>query len=361
MTTKPVINVNNDGQDSEIIPLIVFAYMRDEYLRRCLDTLFKYLPNNQFRLFVSQDGNHEPVAQVVQSYNGKITHFQRERKIELPQKPVAKESYYAIAQHYKFGIDKVFDTDPSFKRIIILEEDIEIAPDFFDYFKALSPILDNDPSLMCVSAWNDNGMKQFVQDPEALYRSDFFPGLGWMMTRKFWNEVRSDWPLGFWDDWLREPQVRKGRACIRPEISRTYTFGATGVSLGQFYFMYLQHIQLNTVPVAWQEKDLSYLNKETYDKNLIATVHAALSIHVDDRQQYIGKGIDLKMYYSSPQDFEYIAKQFGVMTELKAGVPRGAYGGVVSFKWNTNRVFITPQSGPMKPVTYTNDPPFSPR
>lgn len=34
----------------------------------------------------------------------------------------------------------------------------------------------------------------------------------------------------FWDDWIREPAQRKERACIRPEISRTRTFGKVGVS-----------------------------------------------------------------------------------------------------------------------------------
>lgn len=34
----------------------------------------------------------------------------------------------------------------------------------------------------------------------------------------------------FWDDWIRQPQQRKERACIRPEISRTRTFGKIGVS-----------------------------------------------------------------------------------------------------------------------------------
>jgi alpha-1,3-mannosyl-glycoprotein beta-1,2-N-acetylglucosaminyltransferase len=33
------------------------------------------------------------------------------------------------------------------------------------------------------SAWNDNGQEQFVRDPKAIYRSDFFPGLGWMLNK----------------------------------------------------------------------------------------------------------------------------------------------------------------------------------
>ena len=34
----------------------------------------------------------------------------------------------------------------------------------------------------------------------------------------------------FWDDWMRHPDQRQERACIRPEISRTSTFGKVGVS-----------------------------------------------------------------------------------------------------------------------------------
>lgn len=29
---------------------------------------------------------------------------------------------------------------------------------------------------------------------EALYRSDFFPGLGWMLTKDLWNELEVKWP-----------------------------------------------------------------------------------------------------------------------------------------------------------------------
>ena len=58
----------------------------------------------------------------------------------------------------------------------MLEEDLEIAPDFFDYFAATAPLLD-DPTenLLGVSAWNDNGQEGHVKDPTKLYRSDFFP------------------------------------------------------------------------------------------------------------------------------------------------------------------------------------------
>lgn len=42
---------------------------------------------------------------------------------------------------------------------------MDIAPDFFSFFTAGAKMLDADPDLMCVSAWNDNGIGKFVKDP----------------------------------------------------------------------------------------------------------------------------------------------------------------------------------------------------
>jgi hypothetical protein len=35
---------------------------------------------------------------------------------------------------------------------------------FFEYFTATYPILKGDPTLWCVSAWNDNGKNGMVED-----------------------------------------------------------------------------------------------------------------------------------------------------------------------------------------------------
>ena len=60
-----------------------------------------------------------------------------------------------------------------------------MSPDFYEYFLATLPLLRQDPSLLCVSAWNDNGKAGLIDEEavDKLYRTDFFPGLGWMMTR----------------------------------------------------------------------------------------------------------------------------------------------------------------------------------
>ena len=64
---------------------------------------------------------------------------------------------------------------------------------------------------------------------------------------------------------MREPAQRKNRACIRPEISRTKTFGKIGVSNGLFFEKHLKYIYLNQKFVPFTVLDLSYLEKEKYD------------------------------------------------------------------------------------------------
>ena len=59
---------------------------------------------------------------------------------------------------------------------------------------------------------------------------------------------------------MRIPSVRKNRACIRPEVCRTFNFGSQGgVSGGQYYETHLKDIKLNKEKIQWTEQDLSYL------------------------------------------------------------------------------------------------------
>lgn len=34
---------------------------------------------------------------------------------------------------------------------------------------------------------------RFVRNATQLYRSDFFPGLGWMLNTRVWHSVRDNW------------------------------------------------------------------------------------------------------------------------------------------------------------------------
>jgi GNT-I family len=58
--------------------------------------------------------------------------------------------YYRIANHYKFIMQQLFGCR-RYERLIIVEDDMLFAPDFFPYFEATSKILDQAQS-RCTTA-----------------------------------------------------------------------------------------------------------------------------------------------------------------------------------------------------------------
>lgn len=76
-----------------------------------------------------------------------------------------------------------------------------------------------DSTTFVVSAWNDNGFKGKVQDPYRLMRTEFFPGLGWLLPRKLYKgELEKKWPNEHWDHWLRSTPIHKNREIIYPQV-----------------------------------------------------------------------------------------------------------------------------------------------
>merc|ERR1719440_2551312 len=137
--------------------------------------------------------------------------------------------------------------------------------------------------MFCVSAWNDNGDNTLVSDPRGVFRTEFFPGLGWMMDRRFWDEVRDRWAVAYWDEFMRRPDVRRGRHCIRPEVSRSYTFGEEGVSKGQFFKTHLSRIALNDQAIDWSKEDLSFLKSpDAYEQHLTKELQQALPVSLNE-------------------------------------------------------------------------------
>uniref|UniRef100_A0A8C7XSZ3 Alpha-1,3-mannosyl-glycoprotein 2-beta-N-acetylglucosaminyltransferase n=1 Tax=Oryzias sinensis TaxID=183150 RepID=A0A8C7XSZ3_9TELE len=333
-----------------VIPILVIACDRVT-VKRSLDRLIQYRPSPELHpIIVSQDCGHAETARVIGSYGAQVTHIRQPDLADIRVRPEHRkfQGYYKIARHYRWALNQVFHTF-SQPTVVIVEDDLEVAPDFFEYFRALYPILNADPTLWCVSAWNDNGRDALVDPsrPELLYRTDFFPGLGWMLLKEMWDELEPKWPSAFWDDWMRQPEQRRNRSCIRPEISRTITFGRKGVSLGQFFDQYLRYIKLNTEFVPFIKQDLSYLLKEKYDETFITEVYSATLVKMEQLQQtgtLSGPG-PYRVQYSSRESFKVFARTLGVMDDLKSGVPRTGYRGVVSFLHRGRRVFLAPPEG----------------
>lgn len=337
-----------DTKNGDIIPVLLFACNRVS-VSKALDELISYRPNKEkYPIIVSQDCGHKETARVIDSYGDQIISIKQPDLSEpvVPAKEKKFRGYFKIARHYGWALNQTLNV-MGYKQVIIVEDDLEVSPDFYQYFSATLPILREDKSLWCVSAWNDNGKAGLIDEKSSdlLYRTDFFPGLGWMITKDLWDELSIKWARSYWDDWMREPVQRKNRACIRPEISRTKTFGKIGVSNGLFYEKHLKFIVLNSNNVKFLDMDLSYLLKDNYDKRYIDEVYKTETLLLQEiRQGHRPELKVIRLTYRTREEFKRFSKLLGIMDDFKSGVPRMAYRGIVSFMYKGRRVYLAPSA-----------------
>jgi hypothetical protein len=212
--------------------LLVICYNRAAYLKRALRAVLARLPAyNRPHVYISQDGEDAGVTAAVAELRAEFaagapdvpfTHWRHPPVAPALRgggaPPAWADAYYRLAQHFGWALARLFG-EAGHPHVIILEDDLEVAPDFFDFMSAAAPLLDADASLLAASAYSDLGQPHLVADPRQVHRSDFFPGLGWMLNARTWKEdLGPKWPDSFWDDWLREPPQRKGRHILRPEV-----------------------------------------------------------------------------------------------------------------------------------------------
>lgn len=84
-----------------------------------------------------------------------VTKIVKRERIVGTDVPKNVSAFYFISQHYKFALSYVFDK-LGFAAAILLEDDLDLSVDFFEYFEAGLKRMQEDESLWCISAFNDN-------------------------------------------------------------------------------------------------------------------------------------------------------------------------------------------------------------
>ncbi|KAH0618660.1 hypothetical protein JD844_018058 [Phrynosoma platyrhinos] len=211
------------------VPVAVIAGNRPNYLYRMLRSLLSAQGVNPQMITVFIDGYYEEPMDVVELFGLKgIQHT----PISIKNARVSQDATLAV----------------------VLEEDLDISIDFFSFLSQSVYLLEEDDSLYCISAWNDQGYEHTAEDPSLLYRVETMPGLGWVLRKTLYkDELEPKWPtpekLWDWDMWMRMPEQRKGRECLIPDVSRSYHFGIVGLNMnGYFHEAYFKKHKFNTVP-----------------------------------------------------------------------------------------------------------------
>ncbi|XP_074525107.1 protein O-linked-mannose beta-1,2-N-acetylglucosaminyltransferase 1-like [Halichoeres trimaculatus] len=241
------------------VPVAVIAGNRPNYLYRMLRSLLSAHGVNPQMITVFIDGYYEEPMDVVELFGLK----------GVQHTPISIKNA-RVSQHYKASLTASFNLHPDASFAIVLEEDLDISIDFFSFLSQTIHLLDQDDSLYCISAWNDQGYEHTAEDPALLYRVESMPGLGWVLKKSLYkDELEPKWPtpekLWDWDMWMRMPEQRKGRECIIPDVSRSYHFGIIGLNMnGYFHEVYFKKHKFNTVPNV-QLRNVDSLKKDAYE------------------------------------------------------------------------------------------------
>lgn len=264
-----------DNSQLDQVPIVVIASNRPHYLYRMLSTLLSVDGVNASLITVFIDGYYDEPLMVCQLFNLRA----------VQQKPLARRSA-RISHHYKSSLTATFELFPDAQLAIIFEEDLDIARDALIYFNQTMELLKRDPSLYCVSAWNDQGYEHSAHDARLIYRVETMPGLGWMLSRKLYKqELEMRWPSASqphdWDMWIRTSAIRKGRECLIPDISRTYHFGSTGTNINSYFQdQYFSKHAFSLVPQK-TFSDLDRLTKDAYERLIESLIVQAKVIRRD--------------------------------------------------------------------------------
>ena len=102
---------------------------------------------------------------------------------------------------------------------MVLGEDLDIAVDLFSYLSQSVRLLEEDDSLYCISAWNDQGYEHTAEDPAVLCRVETMPGLGWALRKSLYKEeFEPKWPtpekLWDWDMFMQMPEQLEAESAL---------------------------------------------------------------------------------------------------------------------------------------------------
>ncbi|XP_065904612.1 protein O-linked-mannose beta-1,2-N-acetylglucosaminyltransferase 1-like [Dysidea avara] len=253
--TEPLPNNNVKN-----IPVGIIASNRPQYLFKGIRSMLSAPGANASLITAFIDGFYQEPVAVASLYN-----------IRAVQHEPSSQKNGRITQHYLASLKKIFELYPDAPYAIVIEEDLEVSPDFFNYFSQTIGLMDKDDTIYCVSAWNDLGYEHSCEDSQLLYRVETMPGLGWLLKRKmFKEELEPIWPtpdkLWDWDMWMRIDEIRKERECIIPDVSRTYHFGNSGTNVNPYFQeAYFKKHKLNKQPMV-ELKDLERMTHDGYEE-----------------------------------------------------------------------------------------------
>lgn len=87
---------------------------------------------------------------------------------------------------FEKALEEIWKLYPTATHVIVFEEEVIPTKDFLHFMSQCWASLNKDPTLIGISAWNENGFENISSLPDVAYRGRMFPGLGFLLTKSFY-------------------------------------------------------------------------------------------------------------------------------------------------------------------------------
>lgn len=166
-----------------LAPIAVFVYNRPEHTRRMVEALQKNKLAQESELFIFSDGpkndNATEMVDRVRAYIKTVRGFQRITIVE-------REKNYGLSASVHSGVTEVVE---QYGKIIVLEDDLVVAPDFLKYMNAALDTYEHKNQVMQISGFMFQGVE--IKGDHAL----FLPCItswGWATWSRAWKHMNID-------------------------------------------------------------------------------------------------------------------------------------------------------------------------
>ncbi|KAF2073299.1 hypothetical protein CYY_005398 [Polysphondylium violaceum] len=339
--------------------IAIITSNKPEYLERLLYNLLLVSNANVQRIHVFHDGYSE-ISDILKKYGvNPELHVSQYRHVANLK--TQEEKLYYMNSHYKEIFNYVFNNQ-SMDKVIFLEDDLILSPDALKYFDILSNLMDVDPSIFCISAWNDNAfkfqddlMKTFQDSRFTFYRQDHFGGLGFLLSHQIYTErIEPIWDKISTEPWdtIIQSAMSPGDQCIYPEmprsqhapnIKRNYTSvldHQNEVDHWGFYKMYSDYEN-----IASNVLDLSNLLYHKYDARLRSKIQnateidsfTAIPVLFSSTNDFV---IYTKAISNSDSRWDKVINDLGIVGRGNGNIVRGIYKGVVETTYMGRNVVL---------------------
>lgn len=352
----PVSLLNKTLEDNPIYstPILVIAGISYNSLRMCLETILMQPGIVVENVIVTIDEKFsEPLALIdLFGFRGEKT-----------------SSSSTYMEHYEKSLTKIWELFPNKDKIIVIEEDLILSPDFLYTLALLSETFRKDDTIGAIQMWNPNAYEIVNGSLDLFYRVDNLYGLGYLLKRSFYDQnmktsFKDCCAKRVWDRWtFADSSV----SFLLPDISRVFRRPIDGNRANAKYLelLFNQKRKTNLIPFP-PLSNIDNLRKDKYEEFLKKSIQSATLLKSLEKCEKInGNMFDVIRQQNSSTIFKFIFDQQSAtdLTNLTpllpcfglfSSEPLGLYRGILTFSSNKYQFHLVGSKSPLYQSTLSS-------